>query len=276
MKKCLKCGFRTEEEINFCPECGERLARVVIKKKEPEPVVEEPEVVVEETAQPEAVAEVSKPETVASNVDKTRFNDKIKKAFFMDFIGSIIFFAFSILVFFLKIFKSVEEIDFFGQTIVFEEKFSIYDVVRDFFKALKNDNLDAVDSVSRIYTVFFSVYFIMFAIFMLVKIITSIYKMMDMEVYCLEKVNLLEKTGQINAKTRYKGANTLSLVISAFFMVLLIIIIDKIPYAGAHMYDGVTGLIAIVAILAVGGLVPVIISAVLLDQVKKQFLREKK
>ena len=26
MKKCLNCGYETEEDLNFCPECGQKLS----------------------------------------------------------------------------------------------------------------------------------------------------------------------------------------------------------------------------------------------------------
>lgn len=34
MKKCIRCGYSTEEDVNFCPECGYKMTELKIENKE--------------------------------------------------------------------------------------------------------------------------------------------------------------------------------------------------------------------------------------------------
>lgn len=34
MKKCIRCGYSSEEDVNFCPECGYKMTELKIENKE--------------------------------------------------------------------------------------------------------------------------------------------------------------------------------------------------------------------------------------------------
>lgn len=266
MKKCLKCGFRTEEEINFCPNCGERLARVIIKKKEPEP---EPELVVEEE---ETAVETNKP--VEGSKDKSRFNEGFKKALIFELIGDAIFLAFIVCLFFLRIFK-LEGIAILetNNKLIVTDKISFYDVIYAFIRSAKSGNSSAFIDGTGMYTTIFSIYFIVFAITLLARIITLAIKAINMNDYYLEKYNDLV-TNNEGVTKRTRSANTLSLSISCVVIFVFIYIFDKFPYVGSHLYNGVNGLVSVLIILAVLGLAALIYAKIQTTTIKKIYLRE--
>lgn len=259
MKKCLKCGFRTEEEINFCPNCGEKLARVVIKKAEP---AAEPAPQPQPEPEKPAVEEVKKAEVVGEggSKDKARFNKEFKKAFLFEYLSNCLLFLLGAGVIFLPIFVDYDQFGGYN--------FSIF---MNFI-----DKIGGGDILDLLYfDTIFTVYFFVFLILMLVKVIVQSCKLGHLEVYYLEKYNDLVTNKDERNRFR-KGYDSLGMLISFGIIFFYVVLLDRIPYFGTQMFDGINALIIVPIVFFIAGLVFLILGKAKKSSIKKAYLLEHK